>query len=143
MLFSPVFVESNPRLRSLPAPSLRSQSRLVPLLRARALPHAPLPLCARTLAPANPVQSCIYFTTPCTPGGVPPPSAFSRRSPLATRHSPLSPVESAHPRPLTCNPCRMNTSKTSQICIKTKDFNRLCLHARHGSWFSSKTGEAP
>src|SRR5271170_4876592 len=106
MLFSPVFVVSNPRLLSLPAPSPRSQSRLVPFLRALALPHAPLPLCAHTLAPTNPVQSCIYFTTPCIPGGVSPPTAFSRHSPLAAHHSPLSPLESALPRPLTCNPCR-------------------------------------
>jgi len=139
VLFSPVYAESDPRLLSLAEPSARSQSRLGPFLRALALPHAALPLCARTLAPANPVQSCIYFTTPCIPGGVPPPSAFSRlpRAVSAkgrsftqsdSREGPLSPLESAHPRPLTCKPCRMNTSKTSQICIKTKDFNPIRMN---------------
>jgi hypothetical protein len=51
----------------------------------------------------------------------------------------LSPLESAHPRPPACNPCRMNTSKTSQICIKTKDFNPIRMNTSKTSRRAKKT----
>ena len=69
------------------------------------------------------------LTHPCEPlfpiSSRPCPPTFS---PLVTRHSPLSPLESALPRPLAYNPCRMNTSKKPQICIKTKDFNPIRMN---------------
>jgi len=47
---------------------------------------------------------------------------------LITDSFPLTPLESALARALGRNPFRINTYKTSQICIKTKDFNPLRMN---------------
>ena len=47
---------------------------------------------------------------------------------LITDSFPLTPLESALARALGRNPFRINTYKTSQICIKTKDFNPIRMN---------------
>src|SRR5271170_4719538 len=51
----------------------------------------------------------------------------------------LSPLESAHPRPPSYNPCRMNTSRHSRICIKTNDFNPIRMNTSKRSRHAKKT----
>ncbi len=60
---------------------------------------------------------------------------YSRRTTHNSRNSPLSALQSALPRVLRRNSFRIRTYKTSQIWIKTKDFNpfriRTSEHSQH------------
>ena len=116
MLFFPMFACAEPRSvytepRSVCAELQSAATRS----RTDSLPPK------RGLSPSSPLTSLLhYFLT-------------------SLAHYPLSPLESAHPRPHPRNPCRMSTSKTSRICIKTKDFNPTRMNTSETARRAKKT----
>ncbi len=131
MVISRMKWESTPR-QSLTFQRHSAFSASLPHYVVTSLLHLPHPLHARCEQPSQNQHVTHSFRE--TPGGGRYPALQRVNVQTCERFCdlpsfpPLTPLESALPRPHAHNPCRMNTSKKPQICIKTKDFNPIKMN---------------